>query len=126
MVAVRDYRAAMLYFILKAAISGVLVALVSEVARRFPGWGGLLASLPVVSLLAMIWTWRDSGDALKVAALSQSTFWFVVPSLPLFLIIPALIRGGAGFWAAIGIACAITLALYAAFFWIAPRLGIAL
>jgi len=126
MVAVRDYRAAMLYFILKAAISGVLVALVSEVARRFPGWGGLLASLPVVSLLAMIWIWRDSGDALKVAALSQSTFWFVVPSLPLFLIIPALIRGGIGFWAAIGISCAITLALYAAFFWIAPRLGIAL
>jgi len=126
MVAVSDYRAAMLYFILKAAISGVLVALVSEVARRFPGWGGLLASLPVVSLLAMIWTWRDSGDALKVAALSQSTFWFVVPSLPLFLIIPALIRGGIGFWAAIGIACAITLALYAAFFWIAPRLGIML
>lgn len=116
----------MLYFTLKAAISGLLVALVSEIARRYPGWGGLLASLPVVSLLALMWTWRDSGDAMKVAALAQSTFWFVIPSLPLFMIIPALIRSGYSVWAAIGIACAITLALYAAFFWIAPRLGIVL
>ncbi len=117
----------MLYFLLKAAISGIVAALVSDVARRYPGWGGLVASLPLVSLLAMIWTWRDSGgDAAKVAALSASTFWFVIPSLPLFLIIPALIRHGLGFWAALGLACAVTLLLYALFFWMAPRLGIAL
>lgn len=117
----------MLYFIIKAAISGLIVALVSDVARRFPGWGGLLASLPLVSLLAMVWTYRDTGgDTAKVAALATSAFWFVLPSLPLFLILPALLRSGAGFWAALGISCAVTLALYAAFFWIAPRLGIPL
>ena len=116
----------MVYFLIKAAVSGVIVALVSEIARRFPGWGGLFASLPVVSLLAMIWTYRDSGNPVTVAALSQSTFWFVLPSLPLFLIVAMLIRGGAGFWVAIGIACTVTLVLYAAFYWIAPRLGIAL
>lgn len=116
----------MFYFVIKAAVSGVIVALVSEIARRFPGWGGLLASLPVVSLLALIWTYRDSGNPATVAALSQSTFWFVLPSLPLFMIIPVLLRNGSGFWAAIGLACAVTLLLYAAFFWIAPRLGITL
>jgi hypothetical protein len=117
----------MLYFAIKAAVSGLIVALVSDVARRFPGWGGLLASLPLVSLLAMMWTYRDGGgNTDQVAALATSAFWFVIPSLPLFLILPALLRSGVGFWTAMGISCAITLALYAGFFWIAPRLGIAL
>jgi len=116
----------MLYFTIKAAISGLIAAAVSEIARRYPGWGGLVASLPLTSLMAMIWLWRDSGDAAKVADLSSGAMWFILPSLPLFLIIPWLIRSGMGFWAALGIGVAITLALYAGFFWLAPRVGIAL
>lgn len=116
----------MLYFAIKAAISGVLAALVSEIARRNPGWGGLVASLPLTSLMAMIWTWRDTSDPATIATLSTGAFWFVLPSLPLFLIIPALLRHQWSFWAALGIGCAVTLALYAAFFWAAPRIGIAL
>jgi hypothetical protein len=116
----------MLYFWIKAGISGLIAAAVSEIARRYPGWGGLVASLPLTSLMAMIWLWRDSGDTGKVAALSSGAIWFVLPSLPLFLIIPRLIRAGIGFWAALGIACAVTIALYAGFIWLAPRVGIAL
>lgn len=116
----------MLYFAIKAAVSGLLAASVSEIARRYPGWGGLVASLPLVSVMAMLWTWRDSGDAAKVAALSMGAFWFVIPSLPLFLIMPGLLRAGVGFWLALGVACGVTLALYALFFWMAPRIGIAL
>ncbi|MCA1654546.1 MAG: DUF3147 family protein [Sphingomicrobium sp.] len=116
----------MLYFTLKAALSGLLAALVAEIARRYPGWGGLVASLPLTALMAMVWTFRDTRDAAKLAALSQSTFWFVIPSLPLFVILPVLIRGGVSVWAALAIACAVTVALYAAFFAIAPRLGITL
>lgn len=113
----------MLYLVIKAAISGVIVALVSEIARRYPGWGGLVASLPLTSLLAMIWLWRDSGDSLKVAELASSTFWFILPSLPLFIVLPMLLRSGLGFWAAMAIVIAGTLALYALMFWAAPRLG---
>jgi hypothetical protein len=117
----------MLYLVIKALLSGAIVAAVSEIARRYPGWGGLVASLPLTSLLAMLWLWRDSGgDSERVAALSASTFWFVIPSLPLFLVLPALIRSGVGFWAAIAASVAGTLALYALFFWAAPRLGIKL
>ena len=116
----------MLYLLVKAAVSGVLIAVISEVARRNPGWGGLLASLPLVSLMAMIWLWRDTHDPQRVAEQAISTFWFVLPSLPLFLIIPLLIRGGWGFWPAILIACAVTLALYAAMFAVSARLGIRL
>ena len=118
--------AAMLYFFIKAAISGLIAAAVSEIARRFPGWGGLVASLPLTSLMAMIWLWRDSGDVAKVSGLSMGAFWFVLPSLPLFAIIPWLLRSEFGFWPTIAIGCAITLVLYAGFFWLAPRVGIAL
>lgn len=116
----------MLYLIIKALISGAIVAAVSEIARRFPGWGGLVASLPLVSLLAMTWLYIDSGDSAKVAGLAQSTFWFFLPSIPLFLLIPSLIRSGWSFASTMAIAIAVTLVLYAIMFWAAPRLGVRL
>lgn len=116
----------MLYFILKAVISGLLVALVSEVARRAPGWGGLLASLPLMSLLAMLWLWRDTGDPDKIAGLASSTFWFFLPSMPLFVAIPVLIRMGVGFWPTMVLGIVSTILLYALMFWAAPRLGVRL
>ena len=115
-----------LYLINKAAISGAIVAIVSEVARRYPGWGGLLASLPLTSLLAMIWLWRDSHEPEKVAELAGSAFWFILPSLPMFLVLPWLLRSGTAFWLALAISVAGTLALYAVWFWAAPRMGIKL
>ena len=116
----------MLYLFIKAAISGAIVAAVSEIARRYPGWGGLVASLPLTSLLAMIWLWRDSGDAERVPQLSVSTIWFLIPSVPLFIALPLLIRSGIGFWPALALVVVGTLALYAMMFWAAPRLGLKL
>jgi hypothetical protein len=115
-----------LYLVIKAAVSGVIVALVSEIARRYPGWGGLVASLPLTSLLAMLWLWRDTGDPERVAALSMGAFWFVLPSLPLFFVLPLLLRNGIAFWISMAIVVAGTLALYALMFWAAPRLGLKL
>jgi hypothetical protein len=116
----------MLYLAIKAAISGVIVAAVSEIARRYPGWGGLVASLPLTSLLAMLWLWRDTADAERVAELSASTIWFFVPSVPLFIALPLLLRAGVGFWLSMALVIAGTLALYALMFWAAPRIGIKL
>ena len=116
----------MLYLFIKAAVSGAIVAAVSEIARRYPGWGGLVASLPLTSLLAMLWLWRDTGNAERVAELSQSAIWFFVPSVPLFIALPILLRSGVGFWASMAIVIAGTLALYALMFWAAPRIGIKL
>jgi hypothetical protein len=115
-----------LYLIIKAGISGVIVAAVSEIARRYPGWGGLLASLPLTSLLAMIWLYRDSADTERVAELSISTFWFFLPSIPLFIALPMLLRTNLGFWLSMVLCIAGTLALYAFWFWAAPRLGLKL
>ena len=64
----------MIYLVAKALISGVLIAVASQLARRFPGFGALIASLPLVSVLGMIWLWRDKPDAENMAAHAQATF----------------------------------------------------
>ena len=116
----------MWYLVLKAAISGVLVAAASEVARRFPGWGALIASLPLVSVLVMMWLWHDRPDAANMAAHAEATFWFVLPSLPMFLAIPWMLRSGVNFWAALLVGCAMTMALYLLMTFVGPRLGLKL
>ena len=116
----------MTYLILKAAISGVLVMVISEVARRSPGIGGLIASLPLVSVLGIIWLWRDTADVERIAGHAEATFWFVLPSLPMFLVFPAMLRHGVGFWIALGLSCLLTMALYALTLWVLPRIGIEL
>lgn len=114
----------MTYLILKAALSGVLVMIISEVARRSPGIGGLIASLPLVSVLGIIWLWRDTSDVARIAVHAESTFWFVLPSLPMFLVFPALLRHGVGFWLALGLSCLLTMVLYSVMIWLLPRFGI--
>ena len=64
----------MLYLALKAALSGVLIAIISEVSKRYPGIGGLIASLPLVSVLGMIWLWRDKPDVENMASHVEATF----------------------------------------------------
>jgi len=116
----------MLSFFARAAFAGLMVALIATIARRHPGWGGLLASLPLVSVLAMVLLYAETRDVESVARLSIGAFWFFLPSVPMFLIIPGLLRSGVGFVATMVIACATTILLYAAMNWLAPRVGIAL
>ena len=116
----------MLYLIVKAGVSGVLIAIISVVAKRYPGFGGLIASLPLVSVLGMIWLWRDKPDAGNMASHAEATFWFVLPSLPMFLLIPAMLRNGFGFWPSLVTGCVLTIALYSLMIWLGPRLGLRL
>jgi hypothetical protein len=116
----------MLYAVIKALLSGVIIAAASEAAKRSPAIGAVILSLPLMSILAFIWLWRDTSDTEGIAALSQSTFWFVLPTLPMFLVLPALLRGGMGFWTSLGLSCLVTLLLYAAMVWTLGKLGISL
>jgi len=116
----------MTYLLIKAAISGVLIAIISEVARRSPGFGALIASLPLISIMGVMWLWRDTSDPMRIAAHAQATFWYVIPSLPMFLLIPALLRRGVSFWPALAAGCLLTVTLYLAMVWIGPRFGLRL
>ena len=116
----------MLYLGLKALISGLLIAAASTIAKRYPGFGALIASLPLVSVLGMIWLWSEKPDAENMAAHAGATFWYVLPSLPMFLLIPTLLRHGISFWLALIAGCVLTIALYALMTWLAPRFGLQL
>ena len=116
----------MLYLVVKALVSGVIIAIVSEMAKRSPGFAALVASLPLVSVLGMIWLWRDTSDPARMAAHAGATFWYVLPSLPMFLLIPLLLKRGVAFYPALAAGCALTVALYLAMVWAAPKVGLTL
>lgn len=102
----------MIYYITKIAITTILIVAISEIAKRSSFVGALLASVPLVSVLAMLWLYVDTKDIEKVSALSISIFWLVLPSLVLFVTLPLLIKQGLGFYLSIGISIGITAGCY--------------
>ena len=116
----------MLYLVLKAGLSGVIIAAASEAARRAPTLGALILSLPLISVLGFIWLWRDTADTARIAATAQSTFWYVLPTLPMFLVIPLLLRHGVGFWPSLVAGCALTVLLYLVTVWSLAKFGVTL
>ena len=108
---------------IKATLSGLLIAAASELARRSPGWGGLIASLPLVSLTAMLWLWRDSADPAKIADLALSSTLYVLASLPAFVAMALLLRRGGAVPLAFAVFVAVSLIGYLAMIWTGKRFG---
>lgn len=102
----------MFYYILKVIVSAILIVAISEVSKRYSLTGGILASLPVISLLAIIWLYVDTGSAEKVSKLSTSIFWMVFPSLSLFLLLPILLKSKLPFYIGLLISCTVMIVLY--------------
>ncbi|HVX04751.1 MAG TPA: DUF3147 family protein [Rhodanobacteraceae bacterium] len=116
----------MLQYAIKVLITAVVVVAVSELGKRSSLWGAVLASLPLTSLLAFVWLYRSTGNVQAVASLSHGIFWLVLASLPLFLILPALLKGGVAFWPAFGASCVVTIGLYFGLVWVLGRFGVQL
>lgn len=119
--------------LVKITVSALLIFLVNEVVigRSKPLLGSLIASLPLVSLITFFWIYFDTkGNAKeqveKLASHSTGVFWFVLPSLPMFLIFPYLIRKGISFWVCMGVCCLVTMVLYAIMVVILKRFGMTL
>lgn len=116
----------MTYTIIKFALSAALLVAVSEIGKRSSFLGGLLASLPLVSLLAMIWLYHDTRDTQKIAALSTSIFWLVLPSLVLFIALPVLLKRGVNFYPALAASVVAMLACYGVTVFTLGKFGIKL
>jgi F0F1-type ATP synthase assembly protein I len=82
----------MVQFIVKTFVSAIIIAIISTVSKKYPGIGGLITSIPLTSLLAMIWLYQETQDAQKVISLSNSIFWMILPSLVFFIVLPIFIR----------------------------------
>jgi hypothetical protein len=102
----------MLYYGIKLLLSALIIVAVSELAKRQPTWGGLLASLPLVSLLAIVWLYLDTRSTQQVSELSLSIFWLVLPSLLFFLALPLALKQGLGFTVSLLLAMVVTVAGY--------------
>ena len=114
----------MLQYAFKVIVSALVIVVVSELGKRSSFWAALLTSLPLTSLLAFIWIYRETGNVATIAALSHGIFWMVIASLPLFLILPALLRNGMAFWPALGLSCVAVIGVYFALTWVLGRFGV--
>ncbi len=115
-----------LQYVVKVAVTAVMVVAISEAAKRSSALGAIIASLPLTSLLAFLWLYGETSDAGKVADLARGIFWYVLPSLVLFIAFPLLVAQGAGFWPSLAISSALTFAAYLAMIAILGRFGITL
>jgi uncharacterized membrane protein (GlpM family) len=102
----------MAYYVFKVAISALLIVAIAEISKRSSFIGALLASVPLVSVLAMVWLYVDTRDSDKVAALASSVFWLVLPSLALFIALPLMLKQGYNFYLSMGLSILITVGCY--------------
>jgi hypothetical protein len=110
----------------KLFLSAAIIVLVTKIQLVNDRLSALLIALPFTSLVAMVWMQAEKQTPARIANHAEGTFWFVLPTLPMFLVLPALLRGGVGFWPALGLACLLTIALYAAMVWALGRFGVSL
>lgn len=113
-------------YILKISITTILIVVISEIARRSTFIAALLASIPLVTVLAMIWLYVDTRDVTRVSDLATSVFWLVIPSLALFISLPILLKQGINFYLSMVIAIAITGIFYGVMLIILDYFGIKL
>ncbi len=113
-----------LWFIIKVGVSALLIAAISELGKRNSLLAALLASLPLISVLAMFWLFAETRDTERVAELTIGIFWLILPSLALFITLPLLLRKGVDFYPAMGIAVIVTVACYLIMLRILSHFGI--
>ena len=102
----------MIYLITKALLSGAVIVAVSELAKRNNAIAAIVHSLPLTSLLAFLWIYTETRDAPLIGRHAYGTFWFVLPTLPMFLLMPWLIRKLGGFWPGLTTGVVLTVGLY--------------
>ncbi|MCF8242656.1 MAG: DUF3147 family protein [Melioribacteraceae bacterium] len=116
----------MIYYVIKVVISTTLIVAISEVSKKSSLIGGILASVPLVSVLGMIWLYIDTQSAEKVAQFSTSVFWLVIPSLSLFIVLPLLLKMRMNFFIALPISLVVMIIFYYLMIFILGKVGIKL
>ena len=114
----------MIQAIIKILVSSGIIVIVSEIAKKNTFFAGLIASIPIVSILSMLWLYFETGDIEKIKNLSNSILWMAIPSLTLFLALPILIKIGFNFYISLIISIIITIGCYSATLFILSHYGI--
>lgn len=116
----------MAYYIVKVVISAILIVVISEISKRSSLAGAILASVPLVSVLAMVWLYIDTRDIDRITGLASGIFWLVLPSLALFISLPLLLKQGINFYLSMTLSILITVVCYWLMITILDQVGIEL
>ncbi len=116
----------MAYYFAKVAVTAILIVLISEIAKRSSLIAAILASIPLTSVLAMVWLYIDTGEKNKVSELASSVFWLVLPSLALFIALPLLLEKGLNFYLSLVVSIGITAVCYWAMVTVLRHFGVEL
>ena len=119
----RHSSASPMFYAIKTIFSALIIVLVGEASKRSQGLAALLLALPIVSVISFVWLYVETGDKVKVADLSHETFWYVLPTLPMFLALSWLLRHGLNLYLALAICAALTAVLFALTQALMVRLG---
>lgn len=111
------------YVIVKYALTSAIIVAVSECAKRSDRLGGLLAALPTVTVLTLVWLQLEGQPKTLIANHAWYTLWYVIPTLPMFLTFPYCFDRF-GFWGAMGISCVSTMLIFALFGFLVSYIGI--
>jgi uncharacterized membrane protein (GlpM family) len=111
------------YLIFKYLVTAGVVVLVSELAKRSDKLGGFIAALPMVTVLTLIWLYVEQQPASKLSNHAYYTFWYVIPTLPMFLLFPYLMEK-TSFWAALAISVVFTVVVFGIYAFALKRFGV--
>lgn len=114
----------MAWTIVKLAVTAVLIVVISEIAKRSSFIAAILASVPLTSVLAMIWLYVETEDVETIADLATGIFWLVIPSLVLFVTLPVMLRAGLHFYLSLPLSIAFTVAAYFLMVLVLRKVGI--
>ena len=110
--------------VVKLVVTAVLIVVISEIVKRTDRVGALIAALPVTTLLVLFWLHVEKQPTAKLATHAYYTFWYVLPTLPMFLLLPWLLNQGVGFWLSMGASCLLTVGCFVLTAWIGKFFGV--
>src|SRR5574344_400362 len=114
----------MLYNFIKIILSAIIITLVSIISKSSSFWGSIFASIPLISVMAIIWLYTDTKNISNIINLSYGIFWMVLPSLALFIVLPTLLKLKISFWISLIISITATILCYFLMIFILNKLGI--
>ena len=100
-------------YVIKTLIAALIIVAVSEISKRSSALAAFVLALPITSIVAFVWVYLESKDKVKIADISQETFWYVIPTLPMFLLFSWLLKNDYNFFLSLTICCLITAVLFA-------------
>lgn len=115
-----------MYIVLKVLVTALVVVGISEIGKRVSFAAGILASLPLTSILAFVWLYQDTKNTAEIISLSYVIFWMVVPSLFFFLALPFFLKLGWKFYPSLLVSCALMFGVYTAYAYLLEKAGVKL